>query len=125
MSLNLVLFAPAGAVSGWSAGSGLRFTFLANSGANAAIPRIYPATDASYNLTQLPQVYGSTITATNTGAPDGAAYTITWNGIIQAQSPNLLLFASNTSANDTSPTLRLVCSRSGGLNSYIQFQQLS
>jgi len=124
MSLNLVVGAPPGGVTGWSAGSGMRFSFTANSGANAAIPRIFPATDATYNLTSLPPLYGAYLSSVSSGSIDGTAYLVQWNGIIQAQSPNLVLFVNNSSSTDTT-AMNLVCSRTNGLNSYIQFQQLS
>lgn len=124
MSLLLSVGNFAGAVTGFSAGSALRFTFQNTPSAGAAVPRVYPGTDTSYSLTQLQELDFAIINLASTGSSATKAFTIPWSGIIKAQGTTLSLLCNNTSTTDISAAPQLVCGNPGGVQSFIQLQQL-
>lgn len=124
MSLLLSVGNFVGALTGFSAGSALRFTFQTSTGVGAAPPRLYPATDASYALTQLQELDFATINLASTGSSAAKAFTIPWSGIIKAQGTALSLVCANTSTTDISAVPQLVCGNPGGVQSFLQLQQL-
>lgn len=124
MSLLLSVGNFAGAVTGFSAGSALRFTFQTSAGVGAAPPRLYPGTDTSYSLTQLQELDFAIINLASTGSSATKAFSIPWSGIIKAQGTTLSIICNNTSTTDISAAPQLVCGNPGGVQSFLQLQQL-
>lgn len=124
MSLVLSVGNFVGALTGFSAGSALRFTFQTSAGVGAAPPRLYPGTDASYALTQLQELDFATINLASTGSSAAKAFSISWSGIIKAQGTALSLVCTNTSATDISAVPNLVCNTPNAVQSFLQLQQL-
>jgi hypothetical protein len=125
LSLRLAIGA-SGAITGWSAGSGLRFEFINYNGNGSAIPSIYPSTGATNNqLTYIDTLQGGVIAASTTGATQGVVFYILFNGIIVSNGTALQCQCSNTSSNTTTGTLSLVAGVANAANSYIQLQQLN
>lgn len=125
MSLVLSVGGFTGAITGFSPGSGIRFAFQTDAGASAAPPRVFPGTNASYALTQLQQINFASVNLVSTGATASTALSISWSGIILAQSTSLSILCTNTSTTDISATPVLVCSTPNAVQSFVQLQQLN
>jgi hypothetical protein len=124
MSLQLVVGLPVGGISTFQAGSGLRFTFQNSSGVNALIPLLYPATDASYSVTQLPELYFATMAAASAGGVGTNVFDVTFSGIVKCPGTALSIIVNNTSTTAVTGALTLLQGNVGGSQSYIQLQQL-
>jgi hypothetical protein len=124
MSLVLFVGFDAGGPTGFSTASTMRFTFTTDAPSGAAPPRVFPGTNASYALTQLQELTFSIMSLGSTGSSGGKAYSINWSGIIVAQSTALRLVCNNTSSTDVGGNPALICGNLGGLQSFVQLQQL-
>lgn len=126
LSMRLAIGVAAGGTSNWSAGSGLRFEFVNNSGTGAAIPSVYPSSGPTVNqLSYIDTIYGGTLSAAAGGGSSGTVFYVQLNGIIKSNGTALAVICSNTSSSANTGTLVLVAGVTGAANSYIQLQQLS
>jgi len=125
--LSLVLSITAGpGFAGYSPGSFLRFSFQNVPSANAVVPRIFPATDSSYDLAQLQSIHFPTIGAVMAGVTEGTrGFSINFSGIITAQGTALSIIALNSTTTDITGTLQLLAGVGGAVQSFVQLQQLN
>lgn len=124
MSLRLVVAAAPG-FGGFSTGSLLRFQFQSVPSANALPPRIYPATGPTYDLTQIEDISFALFGVIMNGVTEGVkGMTISWSGIVEAQSTALSILCVNSSTTNITSTLNLAVGSSGGAQSFVQLQQL-
>lgn len=125
--LSLVLSITVGpGFGGYSPGSFLRFSFQNVPSANAVVPRIFPATDSSYDLGQLQSIHFPTIGAVMAGVTEGTrGFSINFSGIIQAQSTALSILCLNSTTTDITGTLQLLAGVGGAVQSFVQLQQLN